>query len=235
MDDTDDDAKPAKPHHTGHRERLRNRFEEGGPDAMPDYELMELVLFTVLPRRDVKPLAKALIERFGSFAGVFGAEAARLREISGLGDTAITTLKVFQATATRIARGTVMNKPVLSHWSKLEEYLRVQLAHERVEQFRILFLDNKNRLIADEMQQKGTVNHTPVYAREVVRRTLELGACAIILVHNHPSGDPTPSRDDIGMTTRIMDAARSLGIKVHDHMIVGRQTIYSFRAEGLIS
>jgi len=227
------DAK-AKPHYHGHRERLRRRFLDAGQDALTDYEMLELVLFRALPRRDVKPLAKALIAKFGSFAEVISAPESRLREVKGLGASAVTDLKIVQAAASRLARGQVQRKPVLSSWSAVLDYCRTAMAFEDKEQFRILFLDKRNQLIADERQQTGTVDHTPVYPREVVKRALELSATAIILVHNHPSGDPTPSRADIQMTQSILEIAKPLGISVHDHIIVGKDGHASLKGLKLI-
>jgi DNA repair protein RadC len=224
----------AEPHYYGHRERLRARFREAGADAVTDYELLELLLFRAVPRRDVKPLAKMLIARFGSFAEVISAPAARLAEIKGLGEAAITELKVVQAAAGRLARGQIKQRPVLSSWSTVLDYCRTTMAFADKEQFRILFLDKRNQLIADELQQVGTVDHTPVYPREVVKRALELSATAMILVHNHPSGDPTPSRADIQMTQAIAEVARQLGISVHDHIIVGKEGHASFKGLKLI-
>jgi DNA repair protein RadC len=223
-----------KPHYLGHRERLRQRFRSGGADAMPDYELLELVLFRAFPRRDTKPLAKALLARFGSFTEAVNAPEERLREVSGIGDAAISELKVVRAAALRLVRGEVLERPVLGSWEQVLDYCRASMGFEANEQFRILFLDKRNQIIADEVQQKGTVDHTPVYVREVVKRALELGSSAIVLVHNHPSGDPTPSRADIEMTKQIVTAAKNLGIVVHDHIIVGKQGHASFRGLGLI-
>ncbi|BBE70489.1 RadC family protein [Oharaeibacter diazotrophicus] len=217
-----EEAKAGVPHYHGHRDRLRARFREAGADALPDYELLELVLFRSIPRQDVKPIAKALIARFGSFAEVLGASEARLRAVEGVGEATILDLRIVQAAGQRLARGSVMKRPVLSSWSAVLDYCRAAMAFEETEQFRILFLDKKNAVIADEVQQTGTVDHTPVYPREVVKRALELAATAIILVHNHPSGDPTPSRADVQMTKQIVDAAAPLGIVVHDHVIIGR-------------
>jgi len=224
----------AAPHYHGHRERLRARFNEAGSDAVTDYELMELVLFRALPRRDVKPLAKQLISRFGSFAEAIGAPRPLLAEVDGLGEAAITEMKIVAAAAQRILRGEIRRRPVLSSWSAVIDYCRAAMAFSDTEQFRILFLDKRNQLIADELQQKGTVDHTPVYPREVVKRALELSATAIILVHNHPSGDPTPSRADIEMTKEIMDVSRTLGIAVHDHIIVGKDGHASLKGLKLI-
>src|SRR5689334_10178120 len=193
-----------RPHYFGHRERLRGRFREAGSDAVSDYELLELVLFRAIPQRDVKPLAKDLIARFGSFAEVVAAPAARLAEVKGMGESAITELKVIHAAASRMTRGQLQKRPVLSSWSTVLDYCRTAQAFADKEQFRVLFLDKRNQLIADEVQQQGTVDHTPVYPREVVKRALELSATAVILVHNHPSGDPTPSRSDIVMTEAII-------------------------------
>ena len=215
--------------HSGHRERLRDRFMRGGDKALPDYEMLELVLFNAIPRRDTKPLAKELIARFGTFAEVVSAPETRLREIKGVSDRVITELKLVRAAALRLMQGQIMERRVLSSWDQVVAYCRAAMAYEVREQFRILFLDKKNNLIADEMQQQGTVDHTPVYVREVVKRALELSATAIILVHNHPSGDPTPSRADIDMTKMIIDAAKPLGVLVHDHIIVGRDRVASFK------
>ena len=222
------------PHYLGHRDRLRTRFREAGTDALSDYEMLELVLFRALPRRDVKPLAKELIAKFGSFAEVVSAPEKRLAEVKGLGDAAVTELKIVQAAASRLARGQVKGKTVLSSWNAVLDYCRTAMAFEDKEQFRILFLDKRNQLIADEVQQRGTVDHTPVYPREVVKRALELSATAIILVHNHPSGDPTPSRADIQMTQSILEIAKPLGISVHDHIIVGKEGHASLKGLKLI-
>ncbi|RAI45547.1 RadC family protein [Rhodoplanes roseus] len=224
----------ASPHYHGHRDRLRARFRDAGSDAVTDYELLELVLFRALPRRDVKPLAKALVARFGSFAEVIAAPPQRLAEVAGLGEAAITDIKIVQAAAQRIARGEVKRRTVLSSWSAVLDYCRTAMAFADKEQFRILFLDKRNQLIADEVQQVGTVDHTPVYPREVVKRALELSATAVILVHNHPSGDPTPSRADIQMTQAILDVAKPLGIALHDHIIVGKDGHASFKGLRLI-
>jgi DNA repair protein RadC len=212
---------PASPHHLGHRDRLRQRFAEAGDAALPDYELLELLLFRSIPQRDVKPLAKQLIQHFGSFAEVIGAPAARLTEVKGVGESVALDLKIVEAT-------------VLSSWSAVIDYCRMAMAFAEREQFRILFLDKKNALIADEVQQTGTVDHTPVYPREVMRRALELSATALILVHNHPSGDPTPSGADMRMTRELVDIAKPLGIAIHDHIIVGRDGHASFKGLGLI-
>jgi DNA repair protein RadC len=222
------------PHYHGHRERLRERFRSAGPDALSDYELLEMALFPALPRRDTKPLAKALLKKFGAFAEVVHAPEARLREVEGIGDAAIHQLKLIAAAATRVARGEVARRATLSSWNEVIDYCRVAMAFADKEQFRILFLDKRNQLIADEVQQRGTVDHTPVYPREVIKRALELSATAIILVHNHPSGDPSPSQADITMTRAIVDIAKPLGIAVHDHIIVGRKGHASLKGMKLI-
>ncbi len=218
----------------GHRGRMRLKLLSAGPEALADHELLEMVLFLALPRRDTKPLARSLLTRFGSFAGAIAAPLAELRRIEGLGEAGAAALKTVQAAALRLVRAEVMNQPVLSNWDRLMEYLNAVMARERVEQFRILFLDNRNRLLADEAQARGTVNHTPVYPREVVKRALELSATALILVHNHPSGDPEPSAADIETTRDIANAARALGVVLHDHVIVGNGRWLSFKREGLL-
>lgn len=223
-----------KPHYIGHRQRLRERFLRAGAEALADYELLELVLFHARPRGDVKPLAKALIARFGGFAGTISAEPARLREVEGVGEAAVVALKTVQAAALAFMREQVIDRPVLSSWDKLLAYCRASMGHRKTEAFRVLFLDGRNVLIADEIQQTGTVDHTPVYPREVVRRALELGATAIIMAHNHPSDDPTPSRADIEMTRAVADAAGKLGVTLHDHIIIGRTSHASLKAMGLI-
>jgi len=212
----------APPHFHGHRERLRTRFMQAGSEALADYEMLELLLFRAIPRRDVKPLAKALLAKFGSFAEVISAPPQRLAEVEGLGESAVVEFKIVQAAAQRLAKGKVQARPALSSWSSVLDYIRAAQAFADKEQFRILFLDKKNQVIADEVQQQGTIDHTPVYPREVVKRALELSATAIILVHNHPSGDPTPSHADIEMTKQIASVAKPLGISLHDHVIVGK-------------
>jgi DNA repair protein RadC len=217
-------AKPAddKPHYLGHRQRLRDRFREAGADALSDYEILELLLFRSVPRADTKERAKALLKRFGSLAEVLGAPEHLLCEVPDIGMAAALDLKIVAAAALRMTRSQIKGRELLSSWSQVLDYCRTAMAFEEREQFRILFLDKKNALIADEVQQTGTVDHTPVYPREVVKRALELSATAIILVHNHPSGDPTPSRADIDMTKMIIESARPLGIAVHDHIIIGK-------------
>ena len=224
----------APPHYFGHRERLRERFREAGTDALSDYELLELLLFRAQPRRDMKPIAKALLEKFGSFAEVISAPEKRLAEVDGVGEASITELKIVQAAASRLLRGQVKKRTVLSSWSAVLDYCRTAQAFADREQFRVLFLDKRNQLIADELQQVGTVDHTPVYPREVVKRALELSATALILVHNHPSGDPTPSRADIQMTQQIIAVANPLGISVHDHIIVGKEGHASLKGLKLV-
>jgi DNA repair protein RadC len=228
------DPSESPAHYHGHRERLRGRFREAGPEAVSDYELLELVLFRAIPQRDVKPLAKNLIAKFGSFAEAISAPPARLAEVKGIGEAAITELRIVQAAASRLARGQVQKRPVLSSWSSVIDYCRTAMAFAEKEQFRVLFLDKRNQLIVDELQQVGTVDHTPVYPREVVKRALELSATALILVHNHPSGDPTPSHADIEMTQTIIKVAGPLGIAVHDHIVVGKEGHASFRSLRLI-
>ena len=218
----------------GHRERLRARFLKGGAEAMPDYELLELTLFAALLRRDTKPLAKALLARFGSFAEVIAAPRARLLEVKGVGESVANHLKIVEAAAHRLAKTKVIGRPALSSWAALLDYCTAAMARAQTEEFRVLFLDRKNVLIADEVQNRGTVDHTPVYPREIVKRALELSASAIILVHNHPSGDPTPTKADIQMTREIVAAAKALSIAVHDHLVVGRGGHASFKSLGLL-
>ncbi|RUS58890.1 JAB domain-containing protein [Pseudorhodobacter sp. E13] len=217
-----------------HRKRLRARFMEGGAAAMPDYELLELVLFRAIPRQDVKPLARRLLDIFGDFNRVVTAPAPRLVAVQGVGDAVVQELKIVEAAAQRMMRARVMNRAVLSSWDALLDYCHTAMAHRETEQFRILYLDRKNVLIADEEQARGTVDHVPVYPREVVKRALELNASALILVHNHPSGDPTPSDADITMTGQVQDAAAVLGITLHDHLIIGKERELSFRAQGYL-
>jgi DNA repair protein RadC len=214
----------------GHRERLRERFLNGGADAMPDYELLELLLFRAIPRRDVKPIAKMLLQKFGSFAEVIAAAPARLKEVDHVGDSVIAELKIVEAAALRLARESMTKKLTLGSFAQVLDYCRSAMAFLKTEEFRVLFLDKKNGLLADEVQGRGTVDHTPVYPREIVRRALELNASALILVHNHPSGDPTPSSADIMMTETIVSVAKPLGVNVHDHLIIGRNGHASFRA-----
>jgi DNA repair protein RadC len=218
----------------GHRQRLRQRFVEAGPGALADYEMLELLLFHVIPRRDTKPVAKRLINHFGSYAAVLRVDVKSLSTVKGVGDTTAIMLKSVADAAERLARDEVMDRVVLSSWEALIDYLKISMARQETERFRILFLDVKNALIADEEQQSGTVNHAPVYPREVIKRALELGASALILIHNHPSGIPDPSPADIDMTRKIEEAGDQLGIRLHDHIIVAREGTFSMRSEGLI-
>ncbi|WP_375463908.1 DNA repair protein RadC [uncultured Methylobacterium sp.] len=227
-------AAPEAPHYLGHRDRLRERFAKHGADALPDYELLELALFRAIPRRDVKPLAKALIRRFGSFAEVLSAEPARLAEVEGVSAGVVADLKLMEAAGRRLARGAIAQRELLSSWSAVLEYLRATMAFSAREEFRILFLDRRNHLIADEVQGRGTVDHTPVYPREVARRSLELSATAIILAHNHPSGDPAPSAADVTMTRAVVAVLDPLRIAVHDHVILGRNGHASLKGLKLI-
>ena len=232
----DNPTAPAEeaPHFHGHRERLRARFMEAGAEALADYELLELALFRPIPRRDVKPIAKALITRFGSFAEVLSAEPQRLAEIEGVGPGVIADLKLIEEAGRRLARGAIRKRPLLSSWSALLEYLRATMAFSPREEFRLLFLDKQNHLLRDEVQGRGTIDHTPAYPREIARRALELGATAIILAHNHPSGDPTPSAADISMTRNIIAVLDPLKIVVHDHVILGRDGHASMKGLKLI-
>ncbi len=217
-----------------HRARLRERFMSGGAFAIPDYELLELLLFRSIPRQDVKPLARRLLDQFGDFNRVVTASAERLGDVQGVGQAVICDLKILEAAAQRMARSKVMQRHVISSWDALLDYCHTAMAHRQTEQFRVLYLDRKNVLIADEEQGKGTVDHVPVYPREVAKRALELNASALILVHNHPSGDPTPSQADISMTGKVAAALDALGITLHDHLIIGASDELSFRSEGLL-
>ena len=225
-----DPGETAEPHYLQHRKRLRKRFADAGVAGMPDYELLELLLFRSIPRQDVKGLAKRLIAKFGTFADTLAAPPERLREIEGVGDSVVLDLKIVEAAAQRLAKGAIAKRKNLSSWAEVLTYCRTAMAFAEREQFRLLFLDKRNGLIADEVQQQGTVDHTPVYPREVVKRALELSATAVILVHNHPSGDPTPSQADIAMTRQIVDVAKPLGITIHDHIIIGREGHASLKA-----
>ncbi|HGG06011.1 MAG TPA: JAB domain-containing protein [Aliiroseovarius sp.] len=217
-----------------HRKRLRARFMQGGADAVPDYEMLELVLFRAIPRQDVKPLARALLDAFHDFNGVLSAAPDRLQQVKGIGPAVVQELKIVEAAAHRLARSRVMNRPVVSGWDALISYCHTTMAHRETEQFRILYLDRKNAVIADEEQARGTVDHVPVYPREVMKRALELNASALILVHNHPSGDPTPSDADIAMTRQVEQAANALSLTLHDHLIIGKSCELSFRANGYL-
>jgi len=226
-------AKP-KPHYAEHRDRLRKRFRDGGPSALQDYELLELFLFNSIPRRDVKPLAKDLLRTFGNLGEICAAPLHRLVEVKGIGEKTALDLSLLHAISTHMSRESVLGRPVLSSWNALLDYCRTAMQFEPVEQFRVLFLDRKNRLIADEVLGKGTIDRAPVYPREIVKRGLAIEASAIILAHNHPSGDPTPSQSDIDMTFMIVETCNAVGISVHDHLVVGREEIASFKMLGLM-
>lgn len=223
-----------RPHYHQHRERLRKRFDDAGPDALADYELLELMLFRTIPRQDTKPLAKALIAKFGDLAGVLAASPQRISEVKGAGPSVAQDLKVAHALLLRAQRTEIAKRPVITSWTQLINYCRTAMAHETREQFRVLFLDAKNQLIADEVLNHGTVDHAPVYPREIARRALELAAANLILVHNHPSGDPKPSPQDIAITRDIIAAADAISVKVHDHLVIGRDGIASFKTMGLL-
>jgi DNA repair protein RadC len=229
-----DDAVTPKPHYLGHRQRLRERLLEAGAASLPDYELLEFLLFAAIPRGDAKPLAKELLQRFGGFAEVLNAEKEALLAVPGIGEAAVAALMASREAGLRLSRATLRERPLLGSWQKLVEYCTASIGFAPVEEFRLLFLDHHNRLIADERQQRGTINHTPVYPREVMKRALEIGAAALILVHNHPSGDPTPSKADIEMTREIAKAAATLGIALHDHLIIGKGKHTSLRSMGVI-
>ncbi len=231
---TTETKKDEKPHYAGHRGRLRERFVSSGADALQDYELLELLLFMAIPRRDVKPLAKTLLSKFGSLPELLSAPHASLVQVDGVSENVATAIKTVFALAQRSMKQELMQKPVLNNWTRLMDYCHQSMAHETKEHFRILFMNKKNELIADEIQGSGTVDHTPAYPREIMKRSLELGATAIILMHNHPSGDPKPSQADIDMTRAIIEAARPFDIKIHDHIIIARNGYTSFRNEGLI-
>ena len=222
------------PDHLGHRSRLRKRFLAGGGEALADYELIELLLFQALPRQDTKWIAKALLKRFGSYAAVLHAEPAELAAVERVGEAAVVAIKTVAVAAGRLAHQEAFEQPVLNSWDRVVAYLRVKMANQKTESFRILFLDTRNRLIADEEQQRGTVNHTPLYPREVMKRALDLAASAVILVHNHPSGDPSPSKADIDLTKEVRDLGAGMGVTVHDHVIVARGGHSSFRSLGLL-
>jgi DNA repair protein RadC len=226
-------TKPDKPHYHGHRDRLRERFISQGPGALQDYELLELLLFAAIPRRDVKPIAKDLLARFKNLGGILNASPESLRD-AGLSESATASLLVSSAIALRAQKAEIKAKPVLNSWQRIVDYCRAAMGHEKKEQFRLLFLDRKNCLIDEEIHQSGTIDHTPVYPREVVQRALEVGAGAIILAHNHPSGDPTPSQADIDMTRAIINACKPLDITVHDHIVVSHNKVVSFKSAGLL-
>lgn len=226
--------KVEKPLHTGHRQRLRERFLSAGAGALADYELLEMVLFPAKPQGDVKPLAKKLLAHFGSYADVLNATPEELKAVEGIGDAAVGAIKLVRAAAERLLQAEMKTRPMINSWTTLLDYCRMAMAHLKTEQFRILFLNAKNELMLDEVQQQGTVDHTPVYPREVVKRALELGASAIILVHNHPSGDPKPSQADIEITKQIVAACTPLGLLVHDHLVMGEKGHFSFKSQGLL-
>lgn len=226
--------KAARPHWQGHRDRLRGKLIQRGPGALDDYELLETLLFAFIPRRDVKPIAKTLLQRFGSLSGVFAASTNDLTRIDGVGSTVAAYIQAAREIGIRTTREEIAGRSIISSWTALLAYVRGQLQHETREQFRVLFLDRKNQLIADELMGQGTVDHAPVYPREIARRALELSASALILVHNHPSGDPTPSRTDIDITREIVDALAPFEIRVHDHLIAAKHGVTSFKSEGLI-
>jgi DNA repair protein RadC len=228
------EAEGGAPHFHGHRQRLRERLLAGGGETLPDYELLEVLLFAANPRQDMKPLAKALIAQFGGFAEVLSADPAALLAVKGLGVPGVAMLKSVREAALRLARAELRERPVIGSWDRLIAYCNAQIAYGQIEEFHLLFLDRRNALIRHERQQRGTVDHTPVYIREVVKRALELGASALILVHNHPSGDPTPSQADIAVTRDIIKAAAPLGVAVHDHVIIGRGRHASLRDLGLL-
>lgn len=221
-------------HYLGHRARLRERFLGTSGDALPDYELLELILFSARPRGDVKPLAKALLKQFGSFAKVIHAEEAALREVDEVGDAVIAALKTIRVATQRLIKSEISDQPVIQSWSALMDYCKLAMGNKTIEEFRVLFLNHRHALIADETMQRGTINHTPVYPREIIKRALELSAASIILLHNHPSGDPTPSKADIDITKKIIEAAATVGITVHDHVIVTATGHYSFKSFGLM-
>ena len=222
------------PHYLGHRTRLRERFLDAAGDALPDYELLELILFSARPRGDVKPLAKRLLKEFGSFAKVMYADEASLRAIDEVGDATIAALKTIRVSAQRMIKSEIGDQPVIQSWSSLMDYCKLAMGNNKIEEFRVLFLNHRHALIADEVMQRGTINHTPVYPREIVKRALELSASAIILLHNHPSGDPTPSKADIDITKKIIEAAATVSVTVHDHVIIAQTGHYSFKSFGLI-
>lgn len=228
------EAMTEEQHYLGHRARLRERFLGPGGDALPDYELLELILFSARPRGDVKPLAKRLLKQFGSFDKVIYADESALRAVDEVGDAVISALKTVRVSSQRLLKHEIGDQPVIQSWSALLDYCKLAMGKAKIEEFRVLFLNNRHALIADEVMQKGTVNHTPVYPREVVKRALEIGASAIILLHNHPSGDPTPSQADIDITQKIVDATKTVGVAVHDHVIITDAGHYSFKSFGLI-
>jgi len=223
-----------KPHYTGHRKRLRERFLQAGPEALADYELLEMILFPAKPMGDVKPMAKDLIKAFGSFGQVLFADPIELLKVEGVNDAAVVAIKVVKAASERLLREEIIDKPVIKSWTQLIDYCRIHIGNNPIEEFHLLFLNQKLELMLHERQQTGTVNHTPIYPREVAKRALEIGASSLILVHNHPSGDVTPSKADVEMTKLIVAAVRPLGIEVHDHVIIGAKKHYSFKDKGIL-
>jgi DNA repair protein RadC len=222
------------PHYLGHRARLRERFLGAGGDAVPDYELLEMILFSARPRGDVKPLAKALLKQFGSFAGVIHAEESALRAVDEVGDAVIAALKTIRVSTQRLIKSEISDQPIIQSWSALMDYCKLAMGNKKIEEFRVLFLNHRHALIADEVMQRGTINHTPVYPREIVKRALELAASSVILLHNHPSGDPTPSKADIDITKHIIEACATVNVTVHDHVIITASGHYSFKSFGLM-
>lgn len=233
-EDSSEKAEPDKPHYLGHRERLREKFLEQGPDALADYEIIELLLTLARPRIDCKPIAKALLKQFGTLPALMAANPETMKSVDGVGDSTVVALKLVQAVAQRMLKREVLDKPVLDSWNRVLDYCHSVMAHEREEQLRLFFLDGRNALVADEMQSRGTVNHTPLYVREVVKRALELGASALIMAHNHPTGDPSPSRDDIALTREVRNALKAVGVSLHDHVIIGRKGHCSLRSMNVI-
>ncbi len=228
------EQEPEKPHYLGHRERLREKFLEQGPDALADYEIVELLLTLARPRVDCKPIAKALLKRFGTLPALMAANPDTLQSVEGVGDSTVIALKLVQAVAQRMLKREVLDQPVLDSWNRVLDYCHSVMAHQKEEQLRLFFLDGRNALVADEMQSKGTVNHTPLYVREVVKRALELGASALIMAHNHPTGDPSPSRDDIALTREVRNALKAVGVSLHDHVIIGRKGHCSLRSLNVV-
>jgi len=228
------EAKIIKPHHNGHRKRLRERFLLAGPEALADYELLEMILFPAKPIGDVKPIAKNLLAAFGSFGQVLFAERASLMKVEGVNDAAVVAIKVAKAASERLLKEEIADRPVIKSWTQLIDYCRIHIGNSPIEEFHLLFLNHKLELMLDEKQQQGTVDHTPIYPRQVAKRALEIGASSLILVHNHPSGDVNPSKADIEMTKVIVSAVRTLGIEVHDHIIIGAKKHFSFKAKGLL-
>ena len=221
-------------HAKGHRNRLKQKFVKDNGSSLADYEILELILTYAIPRKDVKPIAKDLLKTFGDISAVFGAEVSDLTKVDGVGLESATLIKVIQASSGLVAKTEMKKGHILSTWDKLIEYCTIHMAHKKVEQFRIIFLDSRNRIICDEEQTKGSVNTTSIYPREIAKRALDLNATAIIMVHNHPSGDPKPSQADIDMTNQVKDALINLDITLHDHLIIAKEDIVSFKTLGLL-